>query len=101
MKGVLSGPIEFLNLVKNAQLVIGKSYHLVIFSILFHKNFITIKRKNESRIESLLNLLNVTGRNIESLEDYQQLKEIDYKAVDESLLQFKNESIRFLKESLK
>lgn len=101
MKGVSSGPIEFLNLVNNAQLVIGKSYHLVLFSILFHKNFITLRSKNEERLESLLTRLNISGRNMESIDDYYHLKEIDFKVVDSKLKQFKDESIQFLRGFLK
>ena len=101
MKSIVSGPIEFLNLVRNAKLVIGKSYHSVIFSILFHKNFITLKRKDDARMASLFNQLKITGRNIESIEDYYNLTDIDYKVVNEELLKFKKQSISFLHKALK
>lgn len=100
MTSIVSGPAEFLNLVKNAKLVVGKSFHLVVFSLLFHKNFITIKRKGEARIESLLGQLKVSGRNIESIEDYNHLKEIDYKVVDEELNKLKLKSISYLQNAL-
>ncbi len=100
MVGVLSGPIEFLNLVNNAQLVVGKSYHLVIFSILFHKNFITLRRENDSRVNSLLERLSITERNMESMEDYYKLKEIDYPAVDSALFSFRQESVSLLRNAL-
>lgn len=100
MTSVSSGPIEFLNLVKNAQLVVGKSYHLAIFSIIFHKDFITLRCKNEERMESLFKKLNISGRNMESIDDYQNLTDLDYNEIDKNLLQFKNDSIRFLKDSL-
>ena len=101
MQSVVSGPIEFLNLVKNAKIIVGKSFHLIIFSLIFHRDFITLKRKKEARINSFLNILNIAGRNMESIDDYQHLKEINYKNVDERLLHFKNESTQFLEEALK
>lgn len=100
MTSIVSGPAEFLNLVRNAKLVVGKSFHLVVFSLLFHKNFITIKRKGEPRIESLLGQLKVSGRNIESVEDYNHLTEIDYKVVDEELNKLRLKSISFLQNAL-
>jgi len=101
MASVSSGPIEFLNLVNNAQLVVGKSYHLVLFSILFHKDFITLKSKKEERLESFFKILDISKRNIEYINDYYHLTEINYKKVDQILLQLKDESKQFLRESLK
>ena len=100
MISVASGPIEFLNLVHNAQLVIGKSFHLIVFSILFHKVFITIKKRNDARISSLLNLLKIENRNIDIPEEYELLKPIDYATAEKELANFRENTIAFLKNSL-
>lgn len=100
MTSVVSGPIEFLNLLYNAQIVIGKSYHLVIFSILFHKNFITIKRKNDARVDSLLNQLKITGRNMETIDDYHNLTEIDFKVADDELFKYRQKAILYIQNIL-
>ena len=100
MISVASGPIEFLNLVHNAQLVIGKSFHLIVFSILFHKEFITIKKGNDARISSLINLLKIDKRNINAPQDYKLLKPIDFLTAEKELNVFREESISYLKRSL-
>lgn len=100
MINVASGPIEFLNLLYNAQIVIGKSFHLIVFSILFHKDFITIKKKNDARISSLLNLLKIEKRNIDIPEEYKFLKPIDYLTAERELTKFREETIIYLNNSL-
>lgn len=50
------GPIEFLDLVKNAEWVIGHSFHLMVFSILFRRKFIAVNGISDSRISNLLSL---------------------------------------------
>ena len=100
MMSVLSGPSEFLNLLSNAQIVMGKSYHLVIFSILFHKTFITLKRKNDARVKSLLSQLMIGDRNMDSIDDYKHLKDIDYSVVDKELLKIRQKAISYLNDAL-
>lgn len=96
----ISGPKEFLNLVKNAQFVLGKSYHLVIFSIIFHKNFATIKGGNDARINSLLKLVKIGNRNIDQANDFHKLSITNYKIVEQELDIFRERSINYLRNSL-
>lgn len=63
------GPAEFLWLILNAKYVITDSFHASVFSILFHKNFITLDRYKTSdglsrntRIESLLQTFELEER---------------------------------------
>ena len=100
MKSIPTGPEEFLNLVSNAQLVVGKSYHLIIFAILFHKKFITIKSNKDSRLSSLLYQLGIQNRNIDSVDDYKNLSEINYNVADEALERFRNDAITYLRKAL-
>lgn len=62
------GPVEFLQLIRNANLVIGGSFHLQVFSILFHKDFYAINGDKDARTNHLLNELGLTDRII-SLEE--------------------------------
>ncbi len=58
-----TGPIEFLQLIQNAELVISSSFHGTIFSILFEKPFITIENgKRDLRIETLLHRMKLDNR---------------------------------------
>lgn len=96
------GPSEFLYLLRNAELVLTDSFHATVFSIIFHKRFITFNRPGlnmNSRIESLAkligqkNCLNDTG-------DLDCEIKIDYVKVDEILKEERRKSIAFLKKAL-
>lgn len=54
------GPIEFLNLIQNAEFVIGHSFHLMVFSVLFGKKFVAVNGMKDSRIKELLELSDLT-----------------------------------------
>ena len=53
---LVAGPWQFLNLIKNADYVIGRSFHLLVFSILFRKKFVAVNGLEDSRLGNLLNL---------------------------------------------
>lgn len=96
------GPLEFLNLLKNATMVVGRSFHLVVFSLIFHKDFIAINGQNDARINSLLGYLDIADRGKVTKENYQTtiLKPTDYGEVDRRLAQFRQSSVEFLKKAL-
>ena len=50
--------------IKNSILVVTDSYHCIIFSIVYRRNFVCLanEKKGASRIESLLNSLEVEDR---------------------------------------
>lgn len=48
------GPIEFLSFIKNAKLVMGISFHAVVFSILFARPFYAVGGMEDARISTLL-----------------------------------------------
>ena len=39
------GPLEFVNLILNAEAVVSNSFHATVFAIIFHKEFFVIERK--------------------------------------------------------
>ena len=100
MTDIASGPKEFLNLLKNAEIVVGKSFHLVVFSILFHKNFATIRDLNDPRVVTISQLLNIKQRNIETADDFDLLNQIDYNEVDKEIFKLKESSIAYLRKAL-
>lgn len=61
------GPLEFLNLVKNATIVITASFHAVVFSMIFGVPFYAFKGMTDSRIS---NLLMVSG--LEKFAEWEQ-----------------------------
>lgn len=50
-----SDPLQFLSLVRNAKLLIGNSYHLAAFAIIFRKPFLVLQTEhNQKRLGHLL-----------------------------------------------
>lgn len=104
IKMIINTPYVFLNLIKNACYIVTDSFHGVVFSIIFKKEFFVIKRDAEKagkancsfRIENLLNKLKIKGRFIG-----EEVKEIDYDNVYKILEKEREKSIKFLKDSLK
>ena len=97
------GPAEFVSLIKNAEYVCTDSFHGLSFSVNYKKPFTIYKRfkdgykyNQNSRIESLLDLL---GLNERLLEDA-HLHPIDYLYADTKLREKRDFSIAYLKNAL-
>lgn len=101
-----AGPNEFVGLVKNAKYVVTNSFHGMVFSILYRKNFWVFKRGNmNSRIFDLLELLNLTNRiiDLEKIDNIYSInynESIDYDKVYEILNTERKKSIQFLHNAL-
>ena len=96
------GPAEFLYLIHHAELILTDSFHASVFSILFHKRFITFKRPGidmSSRIVSLANTIGAEDK-LDSDNNLDCSKRMDYKAVDLLLGTERKKSIDFLKKAL-
>ena len=89
----------------NADFVITDSFHGVVFSILFHKQFYCIvnSMRGSTRFTSLLRLLNLEDRIVSNIGnfDLNSLNEdIDYGAVDSLLFRERERSLDFLRKAL-
>lgn len=97
---VAQSPTEFLSWIKNAQYVITTSYHATIFSIIFEKQFYSIKTNNghDARYSNLLSKLNIAERAIETAELLNTgSSTIDYTKVKAELSKHKEASLEYLK----
>ncbi len=97
------GPVEFIDLISNAKLVITDSFHGTAFSIIFEKNFISVPNEvGSSRVKDLLKLLNLESRVINDPEEigYQYIFDINYELPGKILESERNKSINFLKNAL-
>lgn len=56
------GPLEFLNLIKYARIVIAESFHAVVFSLVFNRPFIVSNGEADSRVSNLLSLSGLEGK---------------------------------------
>jgi hypothetical protein len=86
-----TGPIEFLNLINNAEFICTDSYHGMLFSINFNKPFYIFERNygnshnQNSRIVSILEILKLKERYVKnkSLEEINW--NIDWNSINEQL----------------
>jgi hypothetical protein len=87
-----------------ADVVVTDSFHGMVFSIIFEKNFIAIGNKDRGldRFTSLLSLLGLEDRLVFSLKDIKnkKIEDIDYKVVNKVLDDNKNLSFSFLGNAL-
>ncbi|PRR84087.1 polysaccharide pyruvyl transferase family protein [Clostridium vincentii] len=96
-------PSEFLYLLDNARYVVTNSFHGVSFSIIFEKQFITIKRsKTNSRIEGILKICNLENRTYDENNDINEFEDIiNYSEVNDGLQKEINYSREYLMKVLK
>lgn len=96
------GPYDFLSMIVYAEIIISSSFHATAFSLIFNKKFGAIlPPKNGERIESLLNLCNLTNRIIRKNEDISRLySPINYSEVNNALDEFIYKSKKILINSI-
>jgi len=98
---------KWLTYLKYSDLVVTDSFHCVIFSIIFKKQFICVAddESKVSRLENLLSLFHISGRLFTTLEEALNSDiwntEIDYSLVDKYLDDNRQVSIEFLTRNLK
>ena len=102
------GPEEFVRLIRNAAFVCTDSFHGLIFSVIYHKNFCIFKRFNtfdpinqNSRVFELLNKLNLDDRIADNNVNEKIInKQINYVEVDCLLDSLIDNSLNYLDSSL-
>jgi hypothetical protein len=93
---------EFLGWIANAEYVIADSFHSTVFSVIFHKKFVTITPEvASSRVVDFLNMLNLEERNISSVETIDVIEQsIDYEKVEKLLIGYRQKSMEYLQRSI-
>ena len=100
----VSGPAEFLYLIKHSSLVMTDSFHACVFSFIFNKPFLVYSREGKedymfSRIDFLLETLDLKRKFVDSgLEN--QVFECDYSQSNTTLTHERKKAINFLKNSM-
>lgn len=98
------GPNDFLNIIRNAEMVITDSYHGMLFSIVFGKKFWAIERNYQqydqsSRQKTILGKLKLEDRYINTCECI-TTAEIDYDAVYRVLNCLREDSLQYLRQAI-
>ena len=95
-----AGPVDFLTLIKNASLVVTDSYHGMLFSINFRKEFYYLKNvpgANFVRTDDVLSLLDLNSRIIKDVNLINIDNKVNYDYTDQKLPVLREESINCLK----
>ena len=105
------GPREWINLIKNAEIVCTDSFHGTVFSLIYNKLFFCFRRfksnnkvSTNSRLDSLLKIAEISSERIlTGLEDVDEVLkyEIDYTKVNENIDNYRNISKKWFLNSIK
>jgi len=93
-----AGPREFLDLFKNAEIILTTSFHGVAFSIINEKKFFSfINSHAPSRIKNILNILGLEDRIVNDIKDVIS-DEINYSNVNKLKKIEVDKSLKYLKD---
>lgn len=102
------GPIDWIDNIYNSEFVITDSFHGLAFCLMFHKNFVVFcaDQRKFTRLSSLLKIVGLENRYINSIEDFESRKEelvapINYENVDEVLHNESEKFKTFIKNNIK
>lgn len=91
----------FLNLIKNAEIIVSNSFHGIALSIIFEKEFYAVGfGEKSSRVVTLLDSIGLGNRFIDNINSIDIYKKIDYPVINERLDILRTESFSFLIDSL-
>ena len=100
------GPLEFLSMMRDADLVLTSSFHGTVFSAIFEKKFwfmnSSMHSEDDDRAATLLTQIGLTNRfiDIDLLMKSDAYQPIDYHSVKRCIDNEKNRSLKYLKGSL-
>lgn len=109
-ESICAGPSEFISFIKGANIIFTDSFHSSIFSIIYHKDFITFKRfidggnnDQNARIANLFKKLDITERFIgnNQLDTIETLTPIEFSIVEQRLTELRKTSINYLENALR
>lgn len=102
-----TGPLEFVSLIRHADYVLTDSYHGSIFSLLFEKDFQYLQRFREDdpksqniRIHSLFSALEIKDQIVPPDRNADVFPKIDWEHVRTKLDSMREDSKRYLSDSL-
>lgn len=98
------GPVDFINLIKNAELVLTSSFHGTIFSVLFNVPFFVINGSTDMRINYFLNTILLKDRII-TIKDFTEkalmYNDICFKTANDIIESERNRCLKKLKEVIR
>ncbi len=101
-----AGPLEFLDLIENADIIFTDSFHGTALSINYNKNFYVFDRQygsNQSQVSRIADLLDTFKLENRFISDEKLIinQEIDYNSVNEKLKELRHTSNEYLDSALR
>ncbi|GJM47741.1 polysaccharide pyruvyl transferase family protein [Weissella soli] len=98
------GPIEFVSLIANAEIVLADSYHAAVFSIIFNVNFELFNRNTNmknmnTRMKTLFKTFELENRL--HTDVLTPMKKIDFSEINSRLATERAQSLNWLEKSIK
>lgn len=90
---------DFLSLIYHAKRVFTASYHGLLFSVYFNKQFLYFNRSHESRMNTLANKLGIASCDGKAV-DIDNMPYLDYAPVNRKVEQYRQDSTVILKQFL-
>lgn len=94
------GPREFINIIHGASYCIGNSFHLLAFSLIFHREFIMLSYQKDSRMLNILEPLGLQDRLVNTDAELSVMNKIDYKKIDRKMTEMRKSSLKYLANAL-
>jgi len=99
-------PSGFLYLINNSFLVCTDSFHGMVFSIIFKKEFVAFDRVEDgksmgSRVETLLNKFDLEGRHFNILKRHKKMVSTDFSHIIEIIKNEQNRTFNYFSEIFK
>ncbi len=100
-------PFQFIELIRDSEVVITDSFHAVVFCVIYHKSFFALKRETHQeyvgRVENFLEDIGLSSQMIteEELNNINTIPKIDFSYADKVIEEKRRISIDFLKENLR
>ena len=100
---VPASPNEFLEMFKHAQYVITDTFHGTVFSLILHKRFTSIIRKNGFKVQYLLKCAKLEGQISQTPKEIEKalLNEIDFSEFEFWVATERKKSKDFIEDNLK
>lgn len=96
----VADPFDMVRLIQGAEMVFTSSYHGLVFSILYERNFVASFNYNSGRAYSLLRQIGLSGRLIPARATDFPLEIINFTPVIKRLMDMRNNSLEWLREAL-
>ena len=99
-------PAQFLDIVERASIVFTDSYHVTLFSAIYHIPFVNFERKGTninmgSRFETLYRELGIENRSWTYLKQHpKELYNMDFESIEKSLAEQRTKSFDFLDHTI-